>query len=160
MTVAEFERVYRQCAPLVHARARRMLDADADDVVQDVFAQLWRRPPAHGELLPWLYRASTNACLDRLRARQRRDPTWEAQVRGAADGGPRALADELASKELCRRLIVRADDKTQQVVALVYFDDATHDDAAALLGVSRKTIGERIERFHDLARKVIQRWQT
>ena len=160
MTVAEFEDVYRRCAPLVHSRARRMLGGEADDVVQEVFTRLWRRPPAHGELLPWLYRASTNACLDRLRAQQRRDPAWESQVSVAQGGEAKSVEDELSSKDLCRRLIVRADDDTREVVALVYFDGATHEDAADILGISRKTVGERLERFHALARKVIGRWQT
>lgn len=162
VTDSEFEDLYRQCAPMVHARARRMLGAppEADDVVQDVFTKLWKKPPEHGRMLPWLMEASTNACLDRLRAAKRRDPHWEVAVRLEAADRDKRIDELLANKELCRRLIVRADEETQQIVALVYFDDASQEDAAALLGIARKTVNERLSRFHDLARKVIQRWKT
>lgn len=126
--------------------------------MQDVFIRLWRRPPPHGELSAWLYRTSTNACIDRLRATARRDAGWRRDLACATDP-PASLGDALASQELCRRLLVKADDKTRDVVALVYFDELTHQDAAELLGVTRKTVGERLEKFHDLARKVIKRWQ-
>ncbi|MEM1080174.1 MAG: RNA polymerase sigma factor [Pseudomonadota bacterium] len=46
---------------------------EADDVVQDSLIKLWHRdePLAPAHELPWLLTCTRNACLDRLRHRQR-----------------------------------------------------------------------------------------
>src|SRR6201996_1138160 len=55
--------------------ARRMLggQAEAEDVVQDVFLKLWthaaRWRPGKAKFETWLYRVTLNACYDRLRRR-------------------------------------------------------------------------------------------
>src|SRR6201996_8155828 len=55
--------------------ARRMLrgQAEAEDVVQDVFLKLWthaaRWRPGAAKFETWLYRVTLNACYDRLRRR-------------------------------------------------------------------------------------------
>ena len=139
-----------------------MLGGEADDVVQEVFARFWSHPPVHGQFIPWLYRTSTNACLDRLRSVARRDSMdWQAEVgqHYFDNCESHSRGEHFLSKDLCRRLILRADARTQEVVALVFFDDMTYDEAAKVLGISRKTIGERIERFVTLARKVLHQWQ-
>jgi RNA polymerase sigma-70 factor (ECF subfamily) len=52
--------------------------ADADDVTQDVFIMLWRRPnswqPGKAAFTTWLYRVVANRCLDQ--ARRQRVRRW------------------------------------------------------------------------------------
>jgi RNA polymerase sigma factor (sigma-70 family) len=66
--------LYRTHAPRAFARARRMLgvDADAHEVVHDVFLAMFERPDAYrGEssMSSYLYGAVTNACLNRIHNR-------------------------------------------------------------------------------------------
>jgi hypothetical protein len=77
---ARFEALYRRVAPLIYGRARRLVGDEADDVVQEVFMRLVRDRPAEGALSTWIYRTSTNLCIDRIRARRRRSADWELEV--------------------------------------------------------------------------------
>jgi RNA polymerase sigma-70 factor (ECF subfamily) len=154
-TVAE---LYRRFAPLVHSRARRMVGDDADDVVQEVFMRLIRRPPASDRLASWIYTVSTHVCMDLLRRNARRGSAWRDNLREhlvahrcAAERSP------LEDRELCLQLLARADKKTQQVVALVVFDEMDRQRAAELLGITRKTVYSRLKSFTDAARKQVER---
>jgi RNA polymerase sigma factor (sigma-70 family) len=155
------EQAYRRFAPLVHARARRIVGGtEADDVVQEVFVRLIRRPPKdERRLLDWIYATSTNVSLDRLRFRLRRDHAWSEEVRQhVAAAQEHAFEAALASRELFRRLVACVERKTQRVAVLVYLEDMDQNDVARLLGVSRRTVGERLRRFEARARTLLYRW--
>jgi RNA polymerase sigma factor (sigma-70 family) len=71
------EALYRAYGSAVERRARALLgnDAEASDAVQDVFIRVLQcYCEFRGESSPmtWLYRITTNLCLNRLRDRRRR----------------------------------------------------------------------------------------
>ncbi len=72
-----FEELYRRHSPRLYNLAYRMSGtaADAEDLLQEVFLQAYRKLPGfRGEsaLGTWLYRLATNLCLDHVRSRQAR----------------------------------------------------------------------------------------
>ncbi len=72
-----FEKLYRQYSGRLYNVAYRMAGnaADADELLQEIFLQVYRRIDSfRGEssLGTWLYRLATNHCLDFLRSRQGR----------------------------------------------------------------------------------------
>jgi RNA polymerase sigma factor (sigma-70 family) len=72
-----FTELYRVHAPHVLRRARAMLgcDADAWEVVQDLFLALYARPSAfdgRSTMSTYLFSATTHACLNRIRNRRTR----------------------------------------------------------------------------------------
>ncbi|MFE6858659.1 RNA polymerase sigma factor [Nocardia sp. NPDC057668] len=74
-----FETLVLRYQGAMYRLALRMLNnrADAEDVVQDVFLCAWRRlPQLHNDsaFVAWLYRMTTNHCLNAIRARK---PTIE-----------------------------------------------------------------------------------
>jgi RNA polymerase sigma factor (sigma-70 family) len=144
--------LYRTYAPMVHARARRLLGSDADDVVQEVFLKLVRHEPPQGAELKWMYATATNTCLDRMRANLRKDAGWQGDVR-TAESQRRAvsLEEAFASAELCRALLARVDEKTRAIAVLVYVDQMTQQEAADVLDLSRKTVGERLQKLSTAA---------
>jgi RNA polymerase sigma-70 factor, ECF subfamily len=72
--VEAFESLYRQHAPRLYNLAYRMTGpSEAEDLLQDVFLQAYRKLDSYkGEasLGTWLYRLTTNICLDHLRSKQ------------------------------------------------------------------------------------------
>jgi RNA polymerase sigma-70 factor, ECF subfamily len=80
--------LYARYAPLVFHIASQSLDAgSADDIVQDVFLNVWRRAetfdPKRGSFRPWLMQIAHFRILNELRARSRRpqlDPDVDATV--------------------------------------------------------------------------------
>src|SRR6185295_11319815 len=66
------EQLYRRHGHVVLRRARRLLGSDdeAQEVLQELFASLVARPDAfagRSAVTTWLYGATTNLCLNRLR---------------------------------------------------------------------------------------------
>jgi RNA polymerase sigma-70 factor (ECF subfamily) len=79
----QFNDAYRRLAPIALAAANRVLrdEAAAEDVVQDVFMQLWLKPstfdPARGSLSSYISMISRSRALDRWRSRSAREHAIE-----------------------------------------------------------------------------------
>jgi RNA polymerase sigma-70 factor, ECF subfamily len=140
-------RAYEQYAPLIYARCRRILrdEQGARDATQDVFERCFRRRGElrdARELLSWLYRTATNACLNTLRnARTRRehDAALAHTSSGAVDG-PSGVGQVV---ELLRGL----DERTQAIAIYVYVDGMTQQEAAELAQVTDRTVRNCLARF-------------
>jgi DNA-directed RNA polymerase specialized sigma24 family protein len=114
-----------------------------------------RRPPPEAQALPWLLCATTNACLDRLRHRGRRDESWRSDARAALGEDELTIEGLVEAKDACRRLLGHFDAKTGRVAALVLVDGRSQDEVAALLGVTRTAIAKRLQRFLRDPRKIL-----
>ena len=96
---SQFDQAYQRLAPIAFAAANRVLRdaAAAEDVVQDVFMQLWLRPaaydPARGALSRYVSLLARSRATDRWRSRSARDAAVERsalEVRVAARCARRA----------------------------------------------------------------------
>ena len=102
----QFNDAYRRLAPIALASAKRVLrdEAAAEDVVQDVFMQLWLKPstfdPQRGSLTSYVSMISRSRALDRWRSRSAR----EHAIERSADR-ERVLAEpaESAAEPVIRR---------------------------------------------------------
>src|SRR4051794_27443712 len=110
-----FRRAFAEHHRKVYAAAYGVLGdaALAQDVVQDVFLRVWRRPgafdPQRGDLGAYL----------RLMARSRALDLWrEGQVRGRAADRLKLVTDEQADDEHPAVLAERAGDRSELVAAL------------------------------------------
>ena len=148
--------LYDRYAGPVYALALRILGAasDAEEVLQDVFAQAWdqapRYDPQRGVVAGWLLNMARSRAIDRLRARAVRSPG-----RGAPASAPSAEAlaattsperDMLLAERA--RAVRRALDglTTLQRVAieLAYFEGLSQSEIAARLEQPLGTIKTRI----------------
>ena len=93
----QFNEAYREHAPAAKAAAARVLrdEAAAEDVVQDVFMQLWLRPsaydPGRGSLGAYVTMLARSRAVDRWRTRSAREAALqrsveEVRVRGDETG--------------------------------------------------------------------------
>jgi RNA polymerase sigma-70 factor (ECF subfamily) len=150
------EDLYRRYSGSVFRRAC-LLMGDRDngkDVMQEVFL---RALQARAEFdraasqLAWLYRITTNNCLNRLRdARRRRDAlerTWnvgEPITRPTTDAALTVLA-----------LLERVPEDTQEMAIYYFIDQMSQEEIALLMSIPRRTISYRLEQFRAEARLAI-----
>lgn len=156
---AELEALYRQYGPLVKRRARSLLgdDLDAQDALQEVFVRVIN---AMGEFRrqsqpsTWLYRITTNLCLNRLRdGRRRRDHL----TRLGEDVARAPLSSGLSpeSRATLQRVLGALPEELGEIATYYYVDEMDQAEIAHILGVSRRTIGYRLDRFRAEAQKIL-----
>jgi RNA polymerase sigma-70 factor (ECF subfamily) len=123
---------------------------DAIDVVHALFTDLIARegPRWNSSVdLPYLYRAVTNRCCNLVRDRGTRARLLERESAAAAPVGRVRLDDEVVGVALLAALADQLDEAHMQVLVARFVDDMTQDEIADHLGVSRKTIGKRLDRI-------------
>lgn len=155
--------LYRRHAPSVHRRAVALLgvEAEAAEVMQDVFMSLLERPEqfrGHSSPLTFLYSATTHACLNRLRNQRTRLRllTQNAQDRTSEPGeGPRA--ERLLQ---LRAVLAELPSELATVAVYYYLDEMTYDEVAEVMGCSRRHVANQLQRLsqHGKAHKE-QAWE-
>ena len=154
------EAVYRRYGAQVERCCRRILGNgdEAADATQEVFLKLFTRGGdfrAEADWMTWLYRVSTNLCLNRLsKAKNRRrildhhgDP-----VRPRAVFDPAMLAD----RDTLRALLARVDAKTQKFVIYYYLYEMSQQEIGDLVGLTRAAVNKRLKKFENEARIYLQ----
>lgn len=148
----ELRDLYEKFAPAVHRRAVAILgrDADAWDAVQEVFERMMNYGSQfRGEARPmtYLYRVTTNVCLNLLRTRQQREPS-------ALDTALREVVADQSAAEASQFLTVLAkhlSERELQIATLYFVDELTQDEIADVLELSRKTIGRELNEVRERA---------
>ncbi len=150
----EVEAWFQRYGTLVYRRALVLLGnpAEAEDAVQEVFIKaLDRFGTFRGEAKAstWLYRITTNHCLNQLRNQKRRRALLEDPA--SPDSGL-AGAPSQAEIQALRRLLVDADDRQATCAIYIHVDGMSRPEAAEALGVSLRTVGNLLDRFVAWAR--------
>jgi RNA polymerase sigma-70 factor (ECF subfamily) len=151
--------LYDRLSPWVLGVAYRILgDADeADEVLSDVFVQVWRRIDQHdaqrGPLTPWVLSIARNRALDLLRRRQRWWRKVDRVVRaGAVDGEDPRLSPDAAEASVPGWPVHRAvhqalgalPEEQREVVLLAYFEGLSHSEIARRTGDPLGTVKTRL----------------
>jgi RNA polymerase sigma-70 factor, ECF subfamily len=140
--------LYDRYSPLVYAVGLRVL-ADtgaAEDVLQEVFMQLWRSPArfdaSRGSLGAWLAVIARNRAIDALRKRR-----YESDIEDIVVSVEPDLASEAdrsrAAKDV-RDLLNGMHPAQRQALELAFFEGLTHTEIAAKIGEPLGTIKTRI----------------
>jgi RNA polymerase sigma factor (sigma-70 family) len=128
------------------------VSSDAEDIVQDAYLKLLERPPAdrEGQPLPgYLFVVARNLAADRTRRslrEGRRDAALHAFTTqlGAVDpSGEELVFVEQASQEL-RRALWDLPQRTRDAFLLHRLEGLTHQEVAALLGVTVRTVERNV----------------
>ncbi len=107
-----------------------------------------------GDALPWIYRVTTNHCLNVLRNSGRHG---EDALPVDLEADERSAAEALPDRRLAQELLERFDASTQAVVVGVYVDGMEREEVAAVLGISKRTVSRRLERFLSSSRRFMGR---
>jgi len=149
--------LYDQIAGALFSTAVRILgDAhEAEEVIQDVFVQIWNKAAtfdvALGAPFHWTISITRNRCIDRLRTRQRRSSFLADLVEAAAIDPVPSLpsvqkglgADELAA---VRSAVEDLPIDQRQAIAMAFFGGMTHAEIAEALNEPLGTMKARIRR--------------
>jgi RNA polymerase sigma-70 factor (ECF subfamily) len=141
--VSAFEELYDRHSRIVYALVVRILQQapTAEEVVQDVFLQLWRNAAlyqsARGPFVPWLLTLARNRALDNLRLkserqRRREDQTEELPAIAQTPEYEKAL-DEKRRAERVRSLIGTLSAPQKKAIEMAYFEGLSHSEIANAL---------------------------
>jgi RNA polymerase sigma-70 factor (ECF subfamily) len=150
----EIDSAYRRHLTMVRGRALRLLgsEAAAADVAQETFVKLIeyrRKAGPEDNTAAFLYRLVTNLALNRLRDTRRRAELLDS----AAPVG--ASSPEPTDRLALRKVLAAVGEEEAQIAAYYYVDGLEQEEIAALLGLERRTVGRRLERFCVKARRLL-----
>ena len=151
--------LYRTYGGAIYARCRRILGdhPTAQDATQETFMRVHRhidRLPDPQHVLRWIYRIATNYCLNEIRGRKLRPAPVEQLPESPPSGTP---DDPIADREQVQRLVHLVPEKLRTVAWLYHVDGLEQAEVAEILGISRRTVVNRLGEFQDKARKVLER---
>ena len=145
---------YDRHSSLLYSLILRILNdaAEAEDVLQDVFLQIWNKAaafdPALGKPLSWTVALTRNKALDRLRSFQRRlaalSKTEEAPSPAAATQADEFYRHEISSA--VQEALCKLPSDQRQAIELAYFGGLTQTEISEQLQAPLGTVKARIRR--------------
>jgi RNA polymerase sigma-70 factor, ECF subfamily len=149
--------LFDRYSKIVYSVALRVLrdPAVAEDVLQEVFMQIWRSPDGfvatRGSLGGWLAVVSRNRSIDTLR---RKRPTESVEEMALASNYN--LADEAERNmmiEKARGVIHQLPVEQRKTLEMAFFDGLTHSEIAEMTGDPLGTVKTRIRSALSTLRK-------
>ena len=145
--------VFDRLAPTVYSAALRVLgdEATAQDVVQDVFVELWSRPsrydPSAGTLHAYLVVLARHRAVDLVRSELRRVARQERSYRLIPGQPAPSTCEEVMASQVAaavRAAIMHLPDSQRVIVELAYFRGLSCREAAQAVGIPEGTAKSRL----------------
>lgn len=143
-----FAELYDRYSNVVYAVALRVLQdtGAAEDILQDIFLQLWRRPDAfdssRGSLAAWLAVIARHRSIDRLRQRRPETDIEDCVIASGID-----LRDETERSLVIEKVRVVMNEMSpdqRTAMEMAFFQGLTHTEIAEKTGEPLGTIKTRI----------------
>ncbi len=159
MTPDAIQSLYRTHAFAVHRRCRQLLrdDDEARDAMHEVFLKVLEEPDRfqkRSSPATFLFGIATNLCLNRLRNRALRGAEWQASVASSLQSGRPGAADAAEARQLAAAVLAEADPETATMAVYHFVDGLSQGEIAGLVGRSRVTVNQRLQRFREDARRL------
>lgn len=131
---------------------------DAVDIVQGLFADLLASNTRDTTIydLPYLYRAVTNRCLSFLRDEKNRARLLALSEPEDFIASRRPDPSDVLSHRTLYQLCEDLDGEAMEVLIYYFIDELSQDEIASLVGLSRKTVGARIESIRTAAARALE----
>lgn len=126
---------------------------EAEEVIQDVFTYLWRKPeafsPEKGKFSSWLLVLTRNRSIDRYRSRKRRtDKAENDEILGSrSDPSQKDASDEATASDertCLHEAFSELPEDQRRVLELSYFKGMNHMEISEFLDLSLGTVKSRI----------------
>lgn len=151
--------LYDRYSSIVYAVALRVLQdtGAAEDVLQDIFMQLWRHPGAfdasRGNMAAWLAVIARHRAIDALRRRRPENDIADVIVSVEPDFA--SDADRSRAMEKVRGALNTMPPPQKSALEMAYFEGLTHSEIAEKTGEPLGTIKTRIRTGLLSLRKVL-----
>ena len=123
---------------------------EAEDVLQEVFLQVWRRAgdfdEQRGRPFTWLVTLARSRAIDRLRLLGARQRVVESAAASTVAAVSDAVTDTLHSeqREIVQRALAELPEEQKRTLLLAYFEGLTQSEIAARLGTPLGTVKTRM----------------
>jgi RNA polymerase sigma-70 factor (ECF subfamily) len=151
-------RLYDRYSSIVYSVALRALGdtGSAEDILQEVFMQLWRNPAvfdsSRGNLAAWLAVISRNRAIDAIR--KRHPETDIADVIVSVEPDLAGDAERARAMEKVRGALGGMPSVQRNALEMAYFEGLTHTEIATKTGEPLGTVKTRIRAGLVALRKV------
>jgi len=122
---------------------------NANDVLQNVFVNIWRRiesyDPVKGRLFTWMLNVARNAAIDEVRSRSYKDALKNQSLPENVDiniGG--SVPGPVYRDVGLRKLLSKLKSEWRVLVDLSYFQGFTHEEISKALNIPLGTVKTRI----------------
>jgi RNA polymerase sigma-70 factor (ECF subfamily) len=145
---------------VVYAVALRVLGdpAAAEDVMQDTFLRIWRKPPVmeteNATLAGWFAVLARNRAIDQLRRRRHSESPDDVVLLSSVDVAAESEHNLLLAR--ARIMMQELPEEQQTVLHLAFFDGLSHSEIAERLQSPLGTIKTRLRRAVLTLRKAAQ----
>ncbi len=120
----------------------------ANDVLQEVFINIWRKidtyDPAKGRLYTWMLNIARNASIDQLRSKNyqnsQKNQSLPENVDGLAGSSIQMSIDSIGLKKMLTKLKM----EQRVLIELAYFKGYTHEEIAEMEDIPLGTVKTRI----------------
>ena len=149
-----FSDFYGRYAGLVFALIRRILGQreEAEEVLQEVFWQVWTEARAYDERRgspeAWLLNRARSRAIDKLRSIRRRNETFVARLDEQTAAAPPDAVSNPGSRaeeqELVETALALLPDLQRRVIELAFYEGLTQSEIALRLGEPLGTVKTRM----------------
>lgn len=119
----------------------------ANDVLQNVFVNIWRKIDSYdaskGRLFTWMLNIARNAAIDELRSKGYRDAQKNSPITGNEElpgNGSGPVIEDVG----LRKVLAKLKDEWRTLIDLSYFQGFTHEEIAKIVGLPLGTVKTRI----------------
>jgi RNA polymerase sigma-70 factor, ECF subfamily len=151
-----FAALYDLCGDVVYSVALKLLadETAAQDVMQEVFCKIWSAShlydPGLGKVVAWIITITRHLCLNRIRSDQRRANAYrnsaaQPDTQPEEPGAAQLLVRQETAAAVHASLQTLPPDQSE-AIRLAFFQNMTHESAAAALNVPLGTLKARIRR--------------
>ena len=119
----------------------------ANDVMQEVFVNIWRKIKTYdatkGRLFTWMLNIARNAAIDKVRSRGFRD-NQRTRPMPESESGVAINSNPTVSDVGLQKVLTTLNDEYRKLIDLSYFQGFTHEEIAKMLGIPLGTVKTRI----------------
>ena len=148
MTKPDFERLVMDHKTTIYSVCYMFTETkpEADDLFQEVLISLWHGLDSFrgdSSLRSWVYRVSMNTCISYKRKKKLSSVPLEFSKDSMAPDSPESKQARMLHERIARL------EPFDRAIVLLWLEDMSYDEIAAIVGLSPKNVGVRLVRIKE-----------